>query len=648
MKALLAVYAMAKNRTSVQPDTSPVGATGKLAIAAVTKRYQSLYYYDVVFDASALGVGRSSWVWLLLEDLTAEAALVRVHGESLLPMRTVLESLAQDPVAHKILAQTPQQTDAGDIRRLFGRAEELAKAKDTATRGRGRSALRSFIFSRSHTLPFSEEIDPHRVRFKPKIPFPRGTPRALISDLSDISNPDASAPIGALSASSARELVDAVKARTQYDLLRVREACIAEMTTAASLRERAILLRRRPLRSDVKVLMQESILANQKNATYSLKKKDVSTEELLIGVLKVIHEGKVATIGSLCESYSVPFAAALKEHFFRDTSAQFRSRKIFEIEYRACVEELFAAFHLIHTHVGWNWSSIMSLQADQIDLSAPGAVVIQSFKSKTDDDTPAVSIDLAEPGVKMAVDLLLWNRRKLVECGFLDPTSMVLWSTRPSSTAQEPGFFHPTSRLQDFKARHGLPNYSFDQVRTQVLFNISLTKGGIESARLHGGHRHYGTTERYVGNIVQERISSALNLEFSKRLEREICYLFDGGARDSARISLLRPLGDGASCINPSRPPPERANATGGCDAEACHTDGGCPNRRIFIDDARVEEVLRLDIYYRDHWQRLWQDNPERFVKHVLPNLAFNAALLLTLQRGAYGARVRKIKAQMK
>lgn len=626
-------------------NTREVGTTDVLSIATVRKKYGAVYHGKVVFDLASLGLKPRSWIWTMLRELEAESAVAPISSALLPDLNSAIVLLAGNPEANLLLGQTAKRTNSAHIRRLFQLSEELVADDDKASIGRETAALRSFFFSRAHTVCFAELMDPQRVRFRALLPWPRGNPRPLISDLHDITDLNANLPIGALAATTAKQIVTAVKERADYDLEKIRSACIADLTAAAALRKRA-----KELRDSHVPWLQLSCIRKQvqraQSAGQEFPKNGITTDIALSGVLKIIHIEKLATNSAKFVRYQVPWSNKLRA-LFLDGMAAFKSDRLLEIEYRACVEELFAAFHLLQTYLGWNWDSVSSLQADEIDLSTRGVVILQSCKSKTDDDTPVCSIDLTEPGVQMAIDILLWNREQLVKCGFLDRSEQVLWSTRPGSRGkQRAGYFSPQIRLADFIQRHSLPRYSLEQVRNQVLFSISLTKGGIEAARLQGGHRSYGATQRYVGNIVQDRISSALNLEFSKRLAAEILYLYQGGTNKANEIVLLRPIGDGSSCVNPEAPPPGRSKTPGSCSAESCHANGGCPNRRIAVDDYRVEEVLRLNFHYTRNWQRLMQANPERFVVHTLPRIAFNAALLLALQRGPYADRVELIRAR--
>lgn len=638
---------MATKRRSTLPSTRRVRTTEVLDVSTESRAYGSVYFNKVEFTLEALGVGRNSWVWLLLLNLATESAITPADHEVTLVLRKAILMLSKDIEGRRLLAQTPNQTSASDIRSLFRLSENLSTANDSAIQARGRMAFRSFVFARARVAQFAEQIDPQRVRYKPARPIPRSKPRSLISDMHDISDPNANAPIGALTSSTAKQLIEKIKTRVNYDLQKIRNACIAEMTAAAELRKRAASLRCLPI-SEINLSLVREAMRRGHLVGKSQRQKEITADIVLIGALKIIHSDGLATSQGWNEGYAIPLKKEVTEKFVAEI-CDFKSQRILEIEHRACVEELFAAFHLLHTYLSWNWASISNLRADGISLDSTGAAIFQSYKSKTDDDTPVETIDLSEPGVKMAVNLLLWNRAQLVKCGFHEPTDQTLWTTRPrTSSRQRKGYFHPISRLKDFIKRHGLQHYSLEQVRNQVLFNVSLQKGGLEAARLKGGHRSYGTTERYVGNIVQDRLSSALNLEYSKQLEKEIKYLYRGGNRTSSDIVLLRPIGDGASCINPSAPPADRSKSKDSCEGEACHVNGGCPNRRIAIDDDRVEEALRMGRHYTENWQRLMQENPERFIAHTIPHIIFNAALLLALQRGPYAARVIQINAQLK
>lgn len=234
---------MATKRRSTLPSTRRVRTTEVLDVSTESRAYGSVYFNKVEFTLEALGVGRNSWVWLLLLNLATESAITPADHEVTLVLRKAILMLSKDIEGRRLLAQTPNQTSASDIRSLFRLSENLSTANDSAIQARGRMAFRSFVFARARVAQFAEQIDPQRVRYKPARPIPRSKPRSLISDMHDISDPNANAPIGALTSSTAKQLIEKIKTRVNYDLQKIRNACIAEMTAAAELRKRAASLR---------------------------------------------------------------------------------------------------------------------------------------------------------------------------------------------------------------------------------------------------------------------------------------------------------------------------------------------------------------------------------------------------------------------
>lgn len=636
---------MANRAHSNLPKVSPLRPGRKLTLECSYAAYTHTYYQTIDFDSADLGFGPASWVWRGLALLAEKSRVTKVGLQYAKSLQEAIAELASDPVALELMQRPTSRVRAEDIRRLFRQAEAIEASNSVASQRR-RSTFRSFVYEHARDLRFAEVVDRQTVRFRARLANARSSPRALISDLHDLSDPKANVPVGATPASSAQNLLKAVKSRAASDLAKLREACIGDMEIGAEIRRRAEASRLLVLSENELATIAEAML-NGNTAKREICASGISNERVLAGVLQVIALDELAEANP-AYTYSVPNSDELRQALFLDLPV-FRSRRIFEIEHRACVEEIFAAFHLLHTYCGWNWSSVMLLLESDIDLSTPGFVELQSYKSKTDDETPHAPIDLREPGVQQAIDLLRWNRAQLVKLGHVDRDNLILWATRSSSRGkqEEASKFHPQQRLEDLIARHGLPKYSFDQVRTQFLFHQSLARGGIEEARLRGGHASFASTQTYVGNVIQDRLSSAFNLEFSKQLASEVTYLYEGGSRRSKAIKLLRPIGDGASCANPDSPPAGRSSSTGPCEGQACHLDGGCPNRRIVIDDRRVEEVVRFNRHYVSTWQRRWQDNQQRFVTFILPSLTFNAALMLALRNGPYAWRVRQIESAM-
>lgn len=158
-------------------NTREVGTTDVLSIATVRKKYGAVYHGKVVFDLASLGLKPRSWIWTMLRELEAESAVAPISSALLPDLNSAIVLLAGNPEANLLLGQTAKRTNSAHIRRLFQLSEELVADDDKASIGRETAALRSFFFSRAHTVCFAELMDPQRVRFRALLPWPRGNPR---------------------------------------------------------------------------------------------------------------------------------------------------------------------------------------------------------------------------------------------------------------------------------------------------------------------------------------------------------------------------------------------------------------------------------------------------------------------------------------
>lgn len=585
----------------------------------------------------------------MLEDLAAfhelESAALTAKIKQL---AAALRCLTKDKDTRSLLNLLPADVTVSQVMALFRKSDKLViEGKFEGSGGaRAMGTFRTFVFEQAYSIDLAEEIDEQTVRFKPQAKVV-SDPRALISDLTDFAGDQTSLPIGATSVKSVIDLQDAIRAKANADLVRVRQACIRDMEIAAVVRQRVNDLNRLKLDPRYKAAAIES-MQDDKNSRRSLDAAKMPTDVRLQAILRIIEIGGLAHKNAPYK-YSVSSAAEMRSKLFEGFPV-FSSQAIFEIAQHACPEEIFAAFHLLQTHTSWNFSSVMAITEDRVDVG-PKSVIIQGFKDKTNDDTPEVEIDLDEPGISTAIDLLKWNRQQMILLGHLDKNILDLWVVvRRRESKQEAYTFHPQMRHTDFKKRNGLPDYSLDQVRTQFLFIRSLSKGGIGATQVFGGHEMMSTSGRYVENIIQDRISSAMNLAFTKQLEAELIYIHDSKAKDlnSLELSLLKPIGDGTSCLNPNHPPPGRSRDPDNCDGQRCHTDGGCPNRKIRIDSARIEEIVRTRFHHQSSWQRAWQSNPERFAHQQLPAILFNEALYQVVSAGPFGSKIHRMAEELK
>lgn len=146
------------------------------------------------------------------------------------------------------------------------------------------------------------------------------------------------------------------------------------------------------------------------------------------------------------------------------------------------------------------------------------------------------------------------------------------------------------------------------------------------------GHSGFATIGGYIDHLVTRRINSAVNLEFQRRWELEHASSINYTDCDDAGSAI----GDGSSCKDIKQAPDEDWMNAGVCDAQNCHIDAGCENRVLRINSDRIREVALTRRYYEINWQRLYAENPEKFVKTHVPRLEFNFCLYEYLKKGPY------------
>jgi hypothetical protein len=466
--------------------------------------------------------------------------------------------------------------------------------------------------------------------------LPSSTPRPLISDAIDLSaEVGLQAPIGALSFDNFKQLLHKRRLRISGDLDRIRAACALELEAFHKHRAWQRSMLGIAISTEVLDALYVVMTSRSSEGREMALHLELSPAILLAAVIQVVARSNLQYASAA--SFSVPFAREFRAQLSEQLMGA-RPKQLFKMLHFATPYEVLAALVLLQTHTGWNFSSMMGLTTSCV--SREGATFqLQSFKDKTDDDTPVVFVDAAQPGVELAINVLQWNNLQIRQLGYSPAGEQSL--SKVVTLGRRAEFFAPCRPLRKLIERHGLMQFSLDQIRTQVLFDANLRLGGIETARQIAGHASIASTGRYLDQIVAERLNTALTLEFARRLEGEVRYIARLTNEQRRDIKLLAAIGDGSSCADPMRPPPGISSSTAPCRAEECHVGTGCPNRRIVIDHARLREVIATRSYFRKHWQALWDMNAEKFRAYALPALVFNEALFRVLADGPFGAVLR-------
>lgn len=308
-------------------------------------------------------------------------------------------------------------------------------------------------------------------------------------------------------------------------------------------------------------------------------------------------------------------------------------------------EVLVAVLLLLQIKTRWNISSVLELKSSNIS-GAGQKVQIQSIKSRTKDDTPVVLIEKEDTGTLRAISLLTRRLDLLKKRGRVDESEDRLWigRRRDSQTKLPTQMSGWSALLKHFIKKYELPDFSPEQVRTHTLQILALSKGNPFAASEAAGHAEIGVVSRYLGDGIFDQLNDAVNLDFQRRWARTIKYVAEGLEPTSQGNTI--PIGDGSSCSAPANPPDEAWLKGGICEGKNCHLSDGCTNRRIQLDEDRIEEVVRTKKYYNDNWLRLMNKNIHEFKEIHLPNMIFNTILFGFIKIGPLRHLVRKYENQ--
>jgi hypothetical protein len=499
-------------------------------------------------------------------------------------------------------------------------------------------AFRSFVTS--HIAAEGHTVLAMRIKntFRTTLKHPPQSGRELISDLPKPGR----APIGAVTFGSHSELKEATLTTLRDDLADILRCCedvlnryqlaleflndLEQLSIPLAEVERISAKTTHSLRDEPK-----EIWSSQDLRTYlSLIKKGIihsTADRKNYGLKKRLHPLGAKEI----------FVAGL--HGMANGS---NIKDLMRLDVAPPSDVLLACALILQIHTHWNFISVLELGAtDSLVTSFPHR--LQSIKPRTSDQTPIVFVERSDRLVIRALALLRHRWELIVAAGIIDKEENSIWISSRFLKGVPP---HPVAgwagELREFTKAYKLPSFTLEQVRVQCLALVATTRRSLAGATQSAGHVSGSTTLRYIDKTMLRRLNSSNLLEFERRLESTIHY--EMGRNASGRRLTHLSMGDGTQCADPLRPPNAAWLSAGVCAGEMCHQGEGCPHRRIVIDRARLEEVIRTKNYYVSNWTRLADENFVRFERVHFPQMLFSLALYGVVRKGPYRHLVARIE----
>lgn len=606
------------------------------------KLHQRIYESDISISRQEYGLLEKSWVWQSLKHEGARSQLRRCQSSEVRAVLEVLRRLQSRPSWLQIANTSFDRLDIALVIDAFRLVErEILTVESWGDHSRHNASLRSrALFKRfleDAQLPL---VDRLTVYFKSSIPNQRlKNHRKLISDQPIQSADTLTPPIGALPHLTIKEL-EASTTKALGDVLdRISEACRKELDLIERVRRKHIELVNGASESVVTRLTYE--LQTRYHASDWLKGLAISKLARAYLYIAANAPDEIERRGG---SQRAPRSAEVVEYFAQQAGVRWRSPFLLYFPLGIPLDTLVSCVLVLQRHTAWNVNVVLGLNADAIEGKVP-PFDIQGYKERIQKPSPPVPVEAHDTDVLRSFDILIGRLDRLRQCEWVKPNEKSIWLAEKRVRGQGPA---PSvgwgSALKTFLKRHGLPHFSLEQMRTQVLC-LHGEQAGLEEMRRIANHQSITTTGSYAAQLLLHRKNAAVNLEFQRRLEREIQYLPDEGPEGNT--SYLWPIGDGTSCADPASPPHEEYLEGFVCKAQACHEGDGCPNRRVHINRARIEEAVRTSHFFAKNWTRLLAENRAAFERFQLPSMIFNQCLIEVVGQGRYGYVVKEVRQQI-
>jgi hypothetical protein len=602
-----------------------------LKLRCTVTRYSRVSDKDVQvrYDHAAPVV--MDWFWPAIEVLERASATVRISLSVWDVLSPALKGLESIPSWSSFVEIPIAELELETVRDLFIDIDNAFNRMWGADRGALRSSrVRRVILE----YISSEREDGTLLRVKGSFrPHSRANyqPRKLISDdIGPSVDGTTAAPIGALPHSNAAELKSLTLKRLKDDLSQISDACQRELDKYDSACAILDQLHVSAVDEAVECLAGAALESARKSALNECIRSFTDRESLgVISCYLRIDRAPKAPHTPITYGGSSVLESFFGFHLRVEPNSFLR---LLRYDLYPDQSVLIAAIVIIQISTSWNVSSVMELTLTGIEILPGGQLLIQSFKTKTGDDTPQVLLEVGDPANR-AIRFVVKRLELIKSRGWASADVQDLWLSPRSNYKSSEG--KPISNLlkglQFIREKYRLPRFTFEQIRTQKLTITSLEKGPIAASE-EAGHSTLGTIGGYIDHLLTRRHNSSINLEFQRRWEDEVVARLEGIAKGKT----LFPVGDGSSCTAPDTPPDDRWLAGGVCTASHCHGEGGCANRALLIDRARVQEVVLIRRYYDSNWQRLYANNPELFAEVHVPRLEFNLHLHEYLKKGPY------------
>ena len=615
-------------------------------IQTVSTRYANRTLRVKSLNLEELDATVDTWLLDLLRAIAKKSLLEPIQNNELVSVLKGFELLSSNECWRSLIRQRPSEIQVDELLLAYRQLEDAIVDLDLSNN----SSRQIFDGVRRHVKRYLQRRgDCPQVTllrsFYAHRKFSFSKSRRLISDEKLYPPGKDREPIGAIQHSNFKELKLKVEKRLDQDLRKIQDACTKEIEEQLGLFDWLAKIMSEPRNGELAKTWDELVGRHSdvwRRAMHQFTERDLLREFLL---RHAIAPGfRPSLFAAYVDQKRILEYATLATQGLSPK----RLSSLIRLPHLLSANTLTHFLILLQIHTGWNVSSILELTTDDVEQDADG-FLIKGFKSKTNSQTPPVWVLSRDGMVFICIKMLLARISYLRRSGRVALTEKRLWiASRRSNDLNTRLSSGLAAGREKLIKKYGLPGFSFEQIRVQCLARISLDKGGLEAARRIAGHASIRTTAYYLDQLLLNRLNAATNLEFQRRLERNVRFRVSEESIDgslTAAEDMLYPVGDGTSCSQPTKPPVSSWLQDGICKAEKCHSGSGCPHSKLILDPCRIEEIALTARFYEDNWRRLASKNADAFREKHLPAMLFNMALHGFVSKGPYGHVLRRLDA---
>ncbi|WP_156481011.1 hypothetical protein [Variovorax sp. PAMC 28711] len=621
----------------------------QIAIHVFHERYKRRSIGIVTLSVPASTPGfPDPWIALLVQALADQSSRIERAETTVGRITHALAAACAEPHLDVVWNRHLSDLTKDDLNTLFSEIESRLKANVQLSESlRYHGSLQFRKLCRLLIPQLRSDLQLEGVKFKTSF-HANPQPRSLISDQYTPGN----APQGAMPYENPRELKRKMLDASERVLQITKKAAVDDLEKGAQLRALLDVLKEKV--TDTQFI--NAVCLVTRTQQYSKSSYDLvpySAPEQYIGALVHAHDNEQwSRKGS---APGILYGKKVDQFLLNAIGWKVRLTRAWRIRSFATLQEIHSCVVILQIVSSWNVSSVLDIRLEDI-LLVKGGYVIQSFKSKTDTHTPPVKLskddetpdkacdftNASQPEACKALTLLIWNHKQLVANNYQKECDTRLINSA-FALSDQPGTLTVQHLQRQFIERHALPKFSPEQLRNESLFATSL--GSLSKAQRDAGHTSISTTGNYIRQLVAKRLHSSQNLQFQRQFAAELKALQRKEVQHS-ELRLLRPIGDGASCIDPASHPwadiPEKE-----CPGDRCHGHGGCESRVLRINQQRIAEALLTERVYETNWQALCEQNPSAFLEYDVPRIIFVKGFLHMTSESTLGHVVTRLRREL-